>query len=322
MEASSPSPEYAGASSATCCSNSSGLLPPAVSPTTRNRSGLARTMSSAWVPIDPVDPRTTTSRTPPSSPTLTAPQAGSPRAVDRRQHLGVVLRSGRGAQPDPAGVRRLPARLAVSTADRHVVEGHTLRLTVTLDGEAGRDTSVRLALRRREAGSGSRCGSRTASDCAPRTGRPPSSSRTAATSLTRMNGGPSLPQQRNLVTEIPGPESLARLDRKKAHVADGVGTMLPVFVTAAGGGVLVDVDGNSLIDLGSGIAVTSVGNARRVGGRPRAGAGGGVHAHLLHDHAVRRLRGRVRAAGRAHARATTRRSRRCSTPAPRRSRTP
>jgi 4-aminobutyrate aminotransferase / (S)-3-amino-2-methylpropionate transaminase / 5-aminovalerate transaminase len=74
-------------------------------------------------------------------------------------------------------------------------------------------------------------------------------------------GGPSLPQQRKLVTEIPGPGSLERLDRKKAHVADGVGTTLPVFIVAAGGGVLVDVDGNSLIDLGSGIAVTSVGNA-------------------------------------------------------------
>jgi len=34
-----------------------------------------------------------------------------------------------------------------------------------------------------------------------------------------------------------------------------------VFITAAGGGVLVDVDGNSLIDMGSGIAVVSVGNA-------------------------------------------------------------
>ncbi len=76
-----------------------------------------------------------------------------------------------------------------------------------------------------------------------------------------MSGGPSLPQERRLVTEIPGPESLARLDRKKTHVADGVGTVLPVFVEAAGGGVLVDVDGNSLIDLGSGIAVISVGNA-------------------------------------------------------------
>jgi 4-aminobutyrate aminotransferase / (S)-3-amino-2-methylpropionate transaminase / 5-aminovalerate transaminase len=80
-------------------------------------------------------------------------------------------------------------------------------------------------------------------------------------SVASRTGGPSLPQERRLVTEIPGPESRARLDRKKAHVADGVGTMLPVFVEAAGGGVIRDVDGNSLIDLGSGIAVTSVGNA-------------------------------------------------------------
>jgi len=70
-----------------------------------------------------------------------------------------------------------------------------------------------------------------------------------------------IPQVRRLVTEIPGPLSRERLDRKKAHVADGVGTMLPVFVVEGGGGVLVDVDGNSLIDLGSGIAVTTVGNA-------------------------------------------------------------
>lgn len=68
-------------------------------------------------------------------------------------------------------------------------------------------------------------------------------------------------QERRLVTEIPGPGSLERLDRKKAHVADGVGTTLPVFIVAAGGGALVDVDGNHLIDLGSGIAVTTVGNA-------------------------------------------------------------
>jgi 4-aminobutyrate aminotransferase/(S)-3-amino-2-methylpropionate transaminase len=74
-------------------------------------------------------------------------------------------------------------------------------------------------------------------------------------------GGPALPQERRLVTEIPGPRSLERLDRKKSFVADGVGTTLPVFVVAAGGGVLVDVDGNSLIDLGSGIAVTTVGNS-------------------------------------------------------------
>jgi 4-aminobutyrate aminotransferase/(S)-3-amino-2-methylpropionate transaminase len=51
------------------------------------------------------------------------------------------------------------------------------------------------------------------------------------------------------------------LERRTGAVASGVGTVLPVFVERAGGGVIVDVDGNSLIDLGSGIAVTSVGNA-------------------------------------------------------------
>src|ERR1700755_2361401 len=74
-------------------------------------------------------------------------------------------------------------------------------------------------------------------------------------------GGPELPQRRNVVTEIPGPASRALQSRGCAAVAPGVASTLPVFVTAAGGGVLVDADGNSLIDFGSGIAVTSVGNA-------------------------------------------------------------
>src|SRR4051812_37569281 len=74
-------------------------------------------------------------------------------------------------------------------------------------------------------------------------------------------GGPNLPQERRLVTDVPGPRSTELLARKKAAVADGVGTTLPVFVEAAGGGVIVDADGTSLIDLGSGIAVVSVGNA-------------------------------------------------------------
>jgi 4-aminobutyrate aminotransferase / (S)-3-amino-2-methylpropionate transaminase / 5-aminovalerate transaminase len=74
-------------------------------------------------------------------------------------------------------------------------------------------------------------------------------------------GGPALAQERRLVTEIPGPRSRALLARREAAVAPGVATMLPVFVARAGGGVLVDADGNSLIDFGSGIAVVSVGNA-------------------------------------------------------------
>jgi 4-aminobutyrate aminotransferase/(S)-3-amino-2-methylpropionate transaminase len=74
-------------------------------------------------------------------------------------------------------------------------------------------------------------------------------------------GGPSLPQERRLVTDVPGPRSAALMQRRNAVVARGIGTTLPVFIERAGGGVLVDVDGNSLIDFGSGIAVASVGNA-------------------------------------------------------------
>src|SRR4051794_29089580 len=70
-----------------------------------------------------------------------------------------------------------------------------------------------------------------------------------------------IPQQRRLVTEIPGPRSLELFARRQTAVPAGVSTALPVFVERAGGGILVDVDGNHLIDLGSGIAVVSVGNA-------------------------------------------------------------
>ena len=49
--------------------------------------------------------------------------------------------------------------------------------------------------------------------------------------------------------------------RKHAAVASGVGTTMPVFAVQASGGIVLDADGNSLIDLGSGIAVTTVGNS-------------------------------------------------------------
>ena len=74
-------------------------------------------------------------------------------------------------------------------------------------------------------------------------------------------GGPELPQRRNLITEVPGPASRTLMERRNSTVARGVSTTLPVFITAAGGGVMLDADGNSLIDFGSGIAVASVGNA-------------------------------------------------------------
>jgi len=70
-----------------------------------------------------------------------------------------------------------------------------------------------------------------------------------------------LEQRRVLRTAIPGPRSIELMTRKLSAVASGVGTTMPVFAAQAGGGVVVDVDGNSLIDLGSGIAVTTIGNA-------------------------------------------------------------
>ncbi|MET0715323.1 MAG: 4-aminobutyrate--2-oxoglutarate transaminase [Mycetocola sp.] len=81
------------------------------------------------------------------------------------------------------------------------------------------------------------------------------------TLTTTAIGGPALAQERRIVTAIPGPRSQALMARKNSAVASAVGTTMPVFAQAAGGGVVVDVDDNSFIDLGSGIAVTGVGNS-------------------------------------------------------------
>ncbi|HEX7308917.1 4-aminobutyrate--2-oxoglutarate transaminase [Lentzea sp.] len=81
-----------------------------------------------------------------------------------------------------------------------------------------------------------------------------------------------LPRNR-LVTAIPGPRSLALQARREDAVAAGVGSTLPVYVESADDGLLVDVDGNRLIDLGSGIAVTGVGN-------PAPAVAEAVHAQI------------------------------------------
>ncbi|ABK64903.1 4-aminobutyrate--2-oxoglutarate transaminase [Mycobacterium avium] len=70
-----------------------------------------------------------------------------------------------------------------------------------------------------------------------------------------------LEQTRRLVTEIPGPASLELSKRRAAAVSHAVNVSVPVFVARAGGGIVEDVDGNRLIDLGSGIAVTTIGNS-------------------------------------------------------------
>jgi 4-aminobutyrate aminotransferase/(S)-3-amino-2-methylpropionate transaminase len=70
-----------------------------------------------------------------------------------------------------------------------------------------------------------------------------------------------IPQERKLVTEIPGPRSKELLARRKASVPKAVFNTVPLFVRAASGAIIEDVDGNRLIDLGAGIAVLNVGNA-------------------------------------------------------------
>ena len=68
-----------------------------------------------------------------------------------------------------------------------------------------------------------------------------------------------LGQKRIIITALPGPRSQALAARRRDAVAAGVGSVLSVYAADADGGVITDVDGNSFIDLGSGIAVTSVG---------------------------------------------------------------
>jgi 4-aminobutyrate aminotransferase/(S)-3-amino-2-methylpropionate transaminase len=70
----------------------------------------------------------------------------------------------------------------------------------------------------------------------------------------------SIEQQRKLVTQIPGPLSNAIHERRKRVVSAGVGTLLPVYIDSAHGAILKDVDGNQLIDLGSGIGVVTIGH--------------------------------------------------------------
>src|SRR4029450_10626107 len=66
-------------------------------------------------------------------------------------------------------------------------------------------------------------------------------------------------QRRILATSIPGPMSQKLQVQRAAEVSSGLGVAMPVFIERAGGGILVDVDGNHIIDFASGIAVTSIG---------------------------------------------------------------
>lgn len=76
-----------------------------------------------------------------------------------------------------------------------------------------------------------------------------------------MTESSTLEQSRLLRTPLPGPRSQELMRRKVAAVSQGVATTMPVFAARAAGGIVEDVDGNRFIDLGSGIAVTTVGSS-------------------------------------------------------------
>ncbi|UWX96596.1 4-aminobutyrate--2-oxoglutarate transaminase [Arthrobacter zhaoxinii] len=68
-----------------------------------------------------------------------------------------------------------------------------------------------------------------------------------------------LEQRRRITGTFPGPKSAALAARRAAVVPKGVASSVPVYAADADGGIIMDVDGNAFTDLGSGIAVTSVG---------------------------------------------------------------
>ncbi|CAB4718791.1 unannotated protein [freshwater metagenome] len=76
-----------------------------------------------------------------------------------------------------------------------------------------------------------------------------------------MNTLATLAQERRLVTAIPGPKSIEALKRRSEATSGGLGMAIPVIIERASDAILLDIDGNQIIDLGSGIGVVSVGNS-------------------------------------------------------------
>jgi len=61
--------------------------------------------------------------------------------------------------------------------------------------------------------------------------------------------------------ELPGPKSAELLKLKEKYISKAVSIGQPVFIDKASGSLFYDIDGNVLIDMGSGIGVTNVGHA-------------------------------------------------------------
>jgi 4-aminobutyrate aminotransferase / (S)-3-amino-2-methylpropionate transaminase / 5-aminovalerate transaminase len=75
-----------------------------------------------------------------------------------------------------------------------------------------------------------------------------------------MSDPATIEHKRLLRTELPGPRSLELHARRQRVVTSGVSSTFEAYIERGSGAILVDVDGNQLIDLGSGIAVASIGH--------------------------------------------------------------
>ena len=62
------------------------------------------------------------------------------------------------------------------------------------------------------------------------------------------------------ITDIPGPNSIALLERRKKSVAKGHGSVCDIFIQKAESALLTDVDGNVFIDFAGGIGSMNVGH--------------------------------------------------------------
>jgi 4-aminobutyrate aminotransferase / (S)-3-amino-2-methylpropionate transaminase / 5-aminovalerate transaminase len=70
-----------------------------------------------------------------------------------------------------------------------------------------------------------------------------------------------IPQERKLVTEVPGPKSTEWFARRASAVPAGVANLHPIVTARASGAIIEDVDGNRLIDFATGISVLNIGHA-------------------------------------------------------------
>jgi len=68
-------------------------------------------------------------------------------------------------------------------------------------------------------------------------------------------------QAPRLITEVPGPEALVRIERDRKVTSPSLPRAYPFVPRRGSGSVVEDVDGNLFLDLNAGIAVTSTGHA-------------------------------------------------------------